>query len=71
MKDVQVAFGVLADGFSPPSDHQYMKCHMNFDVKMDFHHKALLVAGGHMTKAPGTLSYARVMSRETMHIACL
>ncbi len=53
MKNVRVAFDVLPDGVAPPSDHQYMKCHMIFDVKMeDFHRKARLLAGGHMTKAP-------------------
>ncbi len=45
---------------------------MIFDVKMeDFRRKARLVAGGHMTKAPATLTYASVMSQETMCIALL
>jgi hypothetical protein len=45
---------------------------MMFDVKMeDFCHKARLVAGGHATKAPATLTYASVMSQETMRIALL
>jgi hypothetical protein len=43
---------------------------MVFDVKMeDFRWKARLVAGGHMTKAPATLTYASVMSRETVRLA--
>ena len=63
---------MLPDGVAPPSDHQYMKCHMIFDVKMeDFRRKARLVAGGHMTKAPATLTYASVVSRETVRIALL
>ena len=67
-----VAFDVLLDGVAPPSDHQYMKCHMIFDVKMEvFCRKARLVAGGHMTKAPATLTYASVVSRETVRIALL
>jgi hypothetical protein len=33
--------------------------------------KARLVAGGHMTKAPATITYASVVSRETVHIALL
>ncbi|KAL7485042.1 hypothetical protein ACHAW6_010651 [Cyclotella cf. meneghiniana] len=70
MKNVWVAFDVLTDGVVPPTDHQYMKCHMIFDIKMeDFCCKALLVARGHITKAPATLTYASIMSRETMHIA--
>ncbi|KAL7474258.1 hypothetical protein ACHAW6_000239, partial [Cyclotella cf. meneghiniana] len=55
MKNVCVAFDVLPDGVPPPSDHQYMKCHMIFDLKMeDFDCKARLVAKGHMTKTPAT-----------------
>ncbi len=43
---------------------------MIFDVKMeDFQQKARLVAVGHWTKAPATITYASVVSRETMHLA--
>ncbi|KAL7481939.1 hypothetical protein ACHAW6_007627 [Cyclotella cf. meneghiniana] len=63
MENVWVAFDNLPDGVVPPSDHQYTKCHMIFDIKMeDFCHKALLVAGGHMTKAPATLTYTSIVS---------
>ncbi|KAL7474135.1 LOW QUALITY PROTEIN: hypothetical protein ACHAW6_000128 [Cyclotella cf. meneghiniana] len=72
VKNVCVAFDILPNGVVPPSDHQYMKCHMIFDIKMeDFCCKAQLIARGHMTKAPSTLTYASVMSRETVHIALL
>ncbi|KAL7474098.1 hypothetical protein ACHAW6_000091, partial [Cyclotella cf. meneghiniana] len=55
MKNMCVAFNILPHGVAPPSDHQYMKCHMIFDIKMkDFRRKARLVAGRHMTKAPAT-----------------
>ena len=58
-----VAFDVLADGVAPPADHQYIRCHMIFDVKLeDFCRKARLVARGHVTKAPATLTYASVVS---------
>ncbi|KAL7474129.1 LOW QUALITY PROTEIN: hypothetical protein ACHAW6_000121, partial [Cyclotella cf. meneghiniana] len=70
MKNVRVAFDVLPDGVVPLSDHQCMKCHMICDVKMeDFCRKARL-PGGHMTKVPA-LTYASVMSQETVHIALL
>jgi hypothetical protein len=43
---------------------------MIFDVKMeDFRQKAKLVAGGHRTKAPATITYASVVSGETVHLA--
>ena len=45
---------------------------MIFDIKMeDFRRKARLVAGGYMTKAPTTITYASIVSRETVHIALL
>ncbi len=43
---------------------------MIFDVKMeDFRQKARLVAGGYLTEALATITYASVVSRETMHLA--
>jgi len=45
---------------------------MIFDVKMeDFHLKARLVARGHKTEAPATITYASVVSRKTVRIALL
>ncbi|KAL7525190.1 hypothetical protein ACHAXR_001901 [Thalassiosira sp. AJA248-18] len=47
-----------------------MKCHLIFDIKMeDFRRKARFVAGGHMTSAPATMTYASVVSRETVRLA--
>ena len=43
---------------------------MIFDIKMeDFKRKARLVAGGHMTKVLATITYARIVYRETIRIA--
>eukprot|EP00804_Cyclotella_cryptica_P005997 CCRYP_000237-RA/>CCRYP_000237-RA protein AED:0.44 eAED:0.44 QI:0/-1/0/1/-1/1/1/0/111 len=62
----------MADGAAPPPDHQFIRCHMIFDVKMeDFRCKARLVAGGYATKDPATLTYDSVVSRETVRIALL
>ena len=45
---------------------------MVFDIKMeDFIQKARLVAGGHMTKSPATITYASIVSRETVRIAMM
>ncbi len=50
--------------------YQKSPCHMIFDVKMeDFRQKARLVAGGHLTKALATITYASVVSRETVRLA--
>jgi len=45
---------------------------MIFDVKReDFRCKARLVAGGHKTAAPATITYTSVVSRESVRIALL
>ena len=48
-----------------------IKCHMIFDVKMDFTRKARFVAGGHMTEAPATITYSSVVTRDSVRIAFL
>ena len=70
MEAVRVAFKILDDNVEPPPGSQYMQCHMIFEVKLDgFRCKARLVAGGHMTDAPPVMTYASVVSRETVRIA--
>ena len=48
-----------------------MRCHMIFEVKFGeyFWRKARLVAGGHMTDTPNTLTYSSVVSRDSVPIA--
>ncbi len=70
MTNVQVAFDPLQDGIQPPNGYQFVQCHVIFDVKMeDFCWKARLVAGGHVTDVPPTVTYASVVSHETVPIA--
>jgi hypothetical protein len=70
MKEVCIAFNILPDGRSVPIGYQKILCHMIFDVKLeDFRWKARLVAGGHWAEAPATITYASVVSRETMWLA--
>lgn len=86
MRNVRIAFKIGSDGTAagtlngfrlnekgeviPPPGHQFMKCHLIFDVKLDgFKRKARLVAGGHMTDAPPVMTYASVVSRDTVRIA--
>ncbi len=72
MKDVRVAFKILVDGQSAPIGYQKIPCHIIFDVKMeDFRRKARLVAGGHKTEDPATITYASIVSHETVRIALL
>ena len=70
MKDVRVAFQALDNGEPIPIGYKFVSFHMIFDVKMeDFRRKARLVAGGHMNEQPDVMTYARVVSRETVRLA--
>jgi len=70
MKEVCIAFNILPDGHVVPNGYQKIPCHMIFDIKMeDFRCKARLVAGGHRTEASATITYASVVSRETVRLA--
>jgi hypothetical protein len=72
MKNVRVAFKILDRGQVVPIGYQFICCHGIFDVKMDsFQRKYRMVAGGHMTEAPATLTYASVVSRESVRIALM
>jgi hypothetical protein len=44
---------------------------MYLHVKIDFTRKARLVAGGHLTDPPTTLTYSSVVSREIVRLAFL
>ena len=72
MKNVRPAFeefeGTKED---VPKGHQFIKCHMIFDIKFgeNFRRKARLVAGGHMTETPTTITYSSVVSRDSVRIA--
>jgi hypothetical protein len=69
MKNVRVAFKFLDIGERVPIGYKWIKCHLIFDVKMDFTRKARFVAGGHMMDPPSTLTYSSVVSRDSVHIA--
>ena len=79
MKNIMVAFDKY-DSLSTHNDainelimkkYQQVDCHMIFDVKMgeNFRRKARMVAGGHQTTTPNTLTYASVVSRDSVRIA--
>ena len=51
--------------------YQKVDCHMIFDIKLgeNFRCKARMVAGGHKTVTPAALTYASVVSRDSVRIA--
>ena len=64
--------GDLADAKKRLIGYQQIKCHMIFDVKMEgLVRKARYVAGGHTTETPKSLTYASVVTRESVRIGFL
>ena len=70
MTNLKVTFKIIDDDEYFPRNHQFVKCQMILDVKIEnFRRKARLVAGGPMTKASVAVTYAIVVSCETVCIA--
>ena len=72
MKNVRIAFEEF-QGPGIPVGHKKIDCHMIFDVKLgeNYRRKARLVAGGHKTEAPASITYSSVVSRDSVRIALL
>ena len=71
MSKVRVAFKLLEKGATPPPGYQYVTLKLIFDVKMDFTRKARLVAGGHLTETPSSITFSSVVSRDSVRIIFL
>jgi hypothetical protein len=72
MRNVRPAFEVWDKPIGEiPIGYKEVKCHLIFDVKMgeNFRRKARFVAGGHTTEVPSALTYASVVSRNSVRIA--
>ena len=78
MKNVRIAFERIPN-VSPEQmksgkvkpGHKFCDTHMIFDIKMDgqFTRKARLVADGHKTDAPSSITYSSVVSRDSVRLA--
>ena len=51
--------------------YQEIRCHMIFDVKMDFIRKARFVMNGSTTETPISLCHSSVVSRDSIRLAFL
>ncbi len=71
MKHNSIAFEFLEPEDKVPIGYKKITLHMVFDVKMDFTRKARLVAGGHLTNVPSSLTYSSVVSRDSVRIMFL
>jgi hypothetical protein len=80
MSKVKVAYKLM-EGINPEDvrhgkvpqmiGFQEIKCHIIFDVKMDFTRKARFVAGGHLTQPATSSTYSSVVSRDSVRLAFL
>lgn len=70
MKNINCAFHFPKDG-KAPIGFQKIDCHMIFDVKMTLERKARYVAGGHQTEPTKDITFASVVSRDSIRIAFL
>ena len=64
MKNVRIAFELYdSNPKDLPKAYQQIKCHIIFDVKMgeNFRMKARMVAGGHVTTTPSSITYSSVV----------
>ena len=65
----RIAFDIRGKRDTSPSGHQFIKCHIIFDVRMeDLQRKARMVAGGHITDMQPDITYASTVFHETMRI---
>jgi hypothetical protein len=72
MKNVRIAFEEFEGSESQiPPGYQMIDCHLIFDIKLgeNFRRKARMVAGGHMTETPSSITYASVVARDSVRIA--
>jgi hypothetical protein len=72
MKNVRIAFQ-QHEGDGDPVGYKQIKCHMIFDIKLGENNrrKSRMVAGGHMTDTPSSVTYSSVVSRDSVRIALL
>lgn len=54
-----------------PQGYKWIRCHMIFNMKMDFTQKARFVAGGHMTNPLTMITYSSMVFCDSVHIAFL
>ena len=71
MLNVRPAFEVYEGDVKKLVGYQKITCHVIWDVKLGegFRRKARLVAGGHTTEAPPSITYSSVVSRDSIRIA--
>ena len=71
MKNSIVAFNLLDRENYALVGYKEMTCHLIFDVKMDLTRKARYEAGGHLVNPHYSMTYASVVSHDSVRLAFL
>jgi hypothetical protein len=67
MNNVRIVFQILSGDKDVPPTYQDIRCHVIFDVKMEyFRHNVHFVAGDHTTYTRQVIMYAIFVSRESV-----
>jgi len=71
MKNARPAFEIYEGDVSKLIGYQRVRCHIIWDIKLseNFRRKARLVAGGHTTKTPSSITYSSVIAWDSVRIA--
>jgi len=69
MKNVGIAFKMLEEDEKVPPGYEHIFCHVVMDIKPDMTRKCRLVAGASHTEPESGITYASVVSRESVRIA--
>ena len=66
MNNIQIVFTFLDLEEHLPPGFKKISCHLILDVKFDLTRKARYVAGGHLTRVPAAMTFASVVSRDSV-----
>ena len=71
MKNSRVVFNFLDQDNHVLVGYKDITCNLIFDVKMNLTSKFRYVAGGHLTNTPSPITYAIIVSRDSLRLAFL
>jgi hypothetical protein len=71
MKNIEPAFEFWDDDLTTVAGYQHIDCHMIFDMKITLKQKVQYVAGGHQTEHTKEVTFASILTRDSIRIASL
>ena len=71
IEDSRVDFQLIGNEDKSSVEYKEITCHLIFDTRMDLTRKSWYMAGGHLTNTPSSISYASVVSQESVIISFL